>query len=136
MDTAKARLDLAGVHELCEKFLHRLDDELESERKQRREGRAMSKRQEELESAKAREEQEYGKQGLRECGMWREMTGKTDIPSPPADACSPSYCSPPGSHGREERSVVPVLADWPQGQLWLLSVSSHHLLAQDPSEAS
>ena len=81
MDSAKARLDLAGVHELCEKFLHRLDDELESERKQRREGRAMSKRQEELESAKAREEQEYGKQGLRECGMWRKRTGNTDSSS-------------------------------------------------------
>ena len=55
---------MAEVHEICEKFLARLDDDLEQERSARRPGRPMTKRQEELEAAKERETHEYVKEGL------------------------------------------------------------------------
>lgn len=55
------------MHELAELFLTRLDDELEQEKLARRAGRPMSKRQEELEAAKARDQHEYDREGLRAC---------------------------------------------------------------------
>lgn len=64
MDSDRARLSVDEVHEICEKFLARLDEDLEQERSARRAGRPMSKRQEELEAAKEREAHEYAKEGL------------------------------------------------------------------------
>ena len=70
MDENRARLSVAEMHEICEKFLARLDEDLEQERAARRSGRPMSKHQEELEAAKTREAHEYAKEGLGRFATW------------------------------------------------------------------
>jgi hypothetical protein len=55
-----------GMHELAVKFCARNNEGIATEAAQRRPGRTMSKRQEELETLKKRDEHEYAKEGLRE----------------------------------------------------------------------
>lgn len=52
------------LHEVAQRYLSRLDGQLEEEKKQRRPGRLMSKRQQEIEATKEREERQYAKEGL------------------------------------------------------------------------
>lgn len=69
IDPDRTHLEPFEMHELAQRFLDRLDDELEAETKARRQGRPKSKRQEELEAAKVRDALEYERQGLREFGL-------------------------------------------------------------------
>lgn len=66
MDPNVPFLTMNGLHEVVESYLTRMDTELEEEKKRRRPGRAMSKRQEELEAVKKREAYQYEKEGLGE----------------------------------------------------------------------
>ena len=58
-------LQTSEMHEIVQRFLARLDDEIAFQQDERRPGRAMSKKQEELEAAKARDSWEYEMEGLR-----------------------------------------------------------------------
>lgn len=64
MDADKTILTVNELHEIAQRYLARMDSELEDERKQRRPGRVMSRRQLELEAAKEREDLQYTKEGL------------------------------------------------------------------------
>lgn len=65
MDADKDVLTVDEMHEIAVRYLARLDDELEEEKKQRRPGRPMSKRQQEIEATKDREDRQYTKEGIR-----------------------------------------------------------------------
>lgn len=69
MDESKSSLTLDELHEVAEAYLARLDGQLEEEKSQRRPGRVMSKRQQEIEATKEREERQYAKEGLGELDM-------------------------------------------------------------------
>lgn len=64
MDASKSSLTMDELHEVAQRYLSRLDGQLEEEKKQRRPGRLMSKRQQEIEATKEREERQYAKEGL------------------------------------------------------------------------
>jgi len=75
LDSSRSHLDIPELHQLVDSFIHRLDDEIAAEQKERRAGRPRSKRHEELETAKARDEQEYAKQGL----LTLDLTDKDSV---------------------------------------------------------
>ncbi|KAK9894750.1 hypothetical protein P389DRAFT_173907 [Cystobasidium minutum MCA 4210] len=64
MDPNKSALTIDELHEVAQQYLARLDGQLEEEKSLRRPGRLMSKRQQEIEATKAREELQYTKEGL------------------------------------------------------------------------
>lgn len=65
MEPTLKSLDMQGMHKLAVKFCERHNEGIATEASQRRPGRTMSKRQEELETMKKRDEHEYAKEGLR-----------------------------------------------------------------------
>lgn len=66
MDRSKSELSIDEVHDLVQRYLSRLDEDIKKEASERRPGRPLSKLQEELEAIKQREGQEYEREGLRE----------------------------------------------------------------------
>lgn len=64
MEADKTVLTVEELHELAQRYLGRLDAHLEEEKKQRRPGRVMSRRQQELEATIEREDRQYTKEGL------------------------------------------------------------------------
>lgn len=74
MDPNKSALTIDELHEVAQQYLARLDGQLEEEKSLRRPGRLMSKRQQEIEATKAREELQYTKEGLGGCSPGQQLT--------------------------------------------------------------
>jgi hypothetical protein len=66
MDEDKTVLTVDELHAVAQAYLARLDEDIDEEKKQRRPGRAISKRQQELENAKQHEDFQYTKEGICE----------------------------------------------------------------------
>ena len=71
MEPSETVLTISEMHERAKRFLARLDDEINKEQREQRSGRSTSKKQQELEDAKARDTLEYEREGLRESQVTR-----------------------------------------------------------------
>lgn len=101
MDPSKEALTKSELHDLARRFLARLDYEITKEQKERRQGRPKSKRHEELDAVKAREQIEYDTEGL----------GESKVPMPTVD-----------KHAVEVSRIPADVTTWSLSRCYTISV--------------